>query len=61
MKTFNELILWELEHEAQQKTTSLSLTEEQESSSLGASVLRKLRHLKADGETKSFPGGLNPA
>jgi hypothetical protein len=58
MKTFNELILWELQQEANQNSSSLSLSEEHGSSKLGASVLRKLRYLKSpsDGSKSSLDG-----
>jgi hypothetical protein len=49
MKTFNELISWELEQEAKQKTSQLKLTEGDGAGKLSASVLRKLRYLNAVG------------
>jgi len=47
MKTFNELILWELQHEANQNSSNLSVSEEHGTGKLAASVLRKLRYLKS--------------
>ena len=62
MKTFNELILWELQQEANQNSTRLSLSEEQGNGKLSASVLRKLRYLKSPSEgSKSSLDGLSPA
>jgi hypothetical protein len=47
MKTFSELISWELEQEANQKAPQLSLAEEAGAGKLAASVRRKLRYLNS--------------
>jgi hypothetical protein len=47
MKTFRELISWELEQEANQTAPKLSLTEDAGAGKLGASVLRKLRYIRS--------------
>jgi hypothetical protein len=44
MKTFRELISWELEQDKRQ-TRSLHITTEDNSGKLSSSVLRKLRYL----------------
>ena len=62
MKTFNELILWELQQEANQNSSNLSVSEEHGSGKLGSSVLRKLRQLKTSSEGSKPPlDGLSPA
>jgi hypothetical protein len=62
MKTFNELILWELQQEANQNSSNLSLSEEHGNGKLSASVLRKLRHLKTPSVgAKPSLDGLSPA
>ena len=48
MKTFRELISWELEQDAE-KRTEPSLTKEDAGAKLNASVLRKLKYLNAAG------------
>lgn len=51
MKTFRELISWELEQEAKEKPASLSLPEDDGAGKLSASVLRKIRFLNSGGAT----------
>ena len=47
MKTFRELISWELEQESKQKPVVLSLTEDDGNTKLSASLLRKIKHLNS--------------
>jgi hypothetical protein len=54
MKTFREMISWELEQDKRQ-TRSLQITTEDSSGRLGACVLRKLRHMAAAGATNAKP------
>lgn len=63
MKTFRELISWELEQERKQKSAAPSLSEDEDIGKLGASVLRKIRYLSAAGGTghKSSAEGLSAA
>jgi hypothetical protein len=61
MKTFSELISWELEQEAKNKTSQLSLTEEASAGKLSASVLRKLRYLSSASDDKSGSESWSPA
>lgn len=49
MKTFRELISWELEQEAKQMPAAFSLSEDDGAEKLSASVLRKLRYLNEGG------------
>ena len=46
MKTFRELISWELEQE-KKGNRSIQITTEHETGKLGTCVLRKLRYLRA--------------
>jgi hypothetical protein len=61
MKTFRELISWELEQDKKQGR-SLAITTEDGSGKLGSCVLRKLRYLTAPGtaEPKSTAAALKP-
>ena len=62
MKTFNELILWELQQKANQNSSNLSVSEEHGSGKLASSVLRKLRYLKRpSSNSKPTFDGLTPA
>ena len=61
MKTFRELISWELEQEAKEKASPLKLTEEDGAGKLSASVLRKLRYLNSAAVTKTGSEGLSAA
>ena len=47
MKTFSELISWELEQDANKKAPPLSLTEDVAAGKLSASVMRKLRYIRS--------------
>jgi hypothetical protein len=47
MKTFREMISWELEQEKKGART-LQITTEEAASKLGACILRKLRHLSSN-------------
>ena len=63
MKTFREMISWELEQDAKQKAFDLSLTEDHGVRNLSASVMRKLRYLSSASTAgqKSASQGFNPA
>ncbi|MGZ8901373.1 MAG: hypothetical protein ACXW3Z_14885 [Limisphaerales bacterium] len=61
MKTFSELISWELEQEAKQKVSPLKLAEEDSGGKLSASVLRKLRYLNSASVSKTASGRLSAA
>ena len=52
MKTFSELISWELEQERKRKR-SLAMTSEDASGKLSDSVLRKLKYLNSAGASSS--------
>jgi len=47
MKTFSELISWELEQEASRKSPASSLPKDAEAGKLDATVLRKLRYMRS--------------
>lgn len=47
MKTFRELISWELEQESKQKPAGLSLSEDDGNTKLSASLLRKIKYLNS--------------
>ena len=53
MKTFRELISWELEQETKQRSATLSLSGDEASGKLSASVVRKIRYLSAAGGAAS--------
>ena len=57
MKSFRELIFWELEQEKKQ-ARSLHITTEDGSGKLGACVMRKLRYLTAPGLNATKAAGL---
>ena len=61
MKTFSELISWELEQEAKDKASPLKLMEEDGAGKLSASVLRKLRYLNSASIPKTSGEGLSAA
>ncbi|HEX7862934.1 MAG TPA: hypothetical protein VF773_21555 [Verrucomicrobiae bacterium] len=62
MKTFRELISWELEQDSKRGRASLSLSEDDGGGNLTASVLRKLRYLNSRNESpKTAPDGFSPA
>ena len=62
MKTFRELISWELEQESKQRRAALSLSEDDAAGGLSASVLRKLRYLNSgNAAEKIAPDGFSPA
>lgn len=63
MKTFSEMILWELEQEAKRKTSSATLAEDEGAGKLNASILRKFRYLNSTGGavSKSAAQDFSPA
>jgi hypothetical protein len=62
MKTFRELISWELEQESKRKRAALSLSEEGGNTKLSASMLRKMRYLSTAGVVQKDAGeGLSVA
>lgn len=62
MKTFSEMISWELEQEASKKAPRLSLTEDVGAGKLSASVMRKLRYIRSGAaDTKSSSESWSPA
>ena len=60
MKTFSELISWELEQDKKQ-TRSLAITTEEASGKIGASMLRKMRYLSAAPTMVRVPEAWKPA
>jgi hypothetical protein len=60
MKTFRELISWELEQEKNQGR-SVQLSTEDGAGKLSACLLRKLRYLSATRAQVPGPSGIRPA
>ena len=61
MKTFRELISWELEQETKERPVPPSLSEDEAGGKLSASVMRKMRYLSSAGASagKDFAGGFS--
>jgi hypothetical protein len=59
MKTFSELISWELEQERKERADALSLSEDESGGKLSASIMRKMRYLNSAGAAmaKDSAGG----